>query len=164
MKPSAQYWIDHLRLLPHPEGGYFKETYRAETEVSLPQFAGIRQVSTGIYFLLTQGNFSAFHRIQSDEMWHFYAGNSLSIFVIYPNGVLSEIRLGLDVENGEVPQAVVPAKCWFASRVHEQGDYALVGCTVSPGFDFADFEMADRQALAESYPSHSTLITTLTHS
>lgn len=164
MHRSSQYWIDHLKLDAHPEGGYYKETYRSQSEVSLPSFSGARNISTGIYFLLSQGNFSAFHRIKSDEMWHFYAGDPLSIFVIYPTGELNEIRLGLDLENGEVPQAVVPANCWFASRVHGQGDYTLVGCTVAPGFDFEDFEMADQQELVESYPDHIALITTLTRS
>ncbi|MEP2508663.1 MAG: cupin domain-containing protein, partial [Reichenbachiella sp.] len=150
MKP-ATYWIDHLGLEPHPEGGYYKETYRSSAQVSFPDYQDQRNVSTGIYFLLTKGNFSAFHRIKSDEMWHFYAGDSVSIFIIYPTGELKEIRLGLDLENGEVPQAVVPANCWFASKVSITGKYGLVGCTVAPGFDFIDFEMAKQTKLISRF-------------
>lgn len=162
MKKSADYWIDHLGLEPHPEGGHFKETYRSHTQTSFPGFSEKRHVSTGIYFLLTQGNFSAFHRIKSDEMWHFYAGDSINIFVIEPNGELRKISLGLDLENGEVPQAVVPANAWFASEVTGTGEYGLVGCTVAPGFDFEDFEMAKRSDLISEFPSHSKLIRSLT--
>lgn len=162
MKQPAQYWIDHLELKPHPEGGFYKETYRAELSTNFEGFEQSRSVSTGIYFLLTQNNFSAFHRIKSDEMWHFYAGDSVSVFVIYPNGRLEEIRLGLNLENGEVPQAVVPRNAWFASRT--QGEYGLVGCTVAPGFDFQDFEMADRTELITKYPDHQEIIQSLTRS
>lgn len=161
MKP-ATYWIDHLGLEPHPEGGYYKETYRSSAQVSFLDYQDQRNVSTGIYFLLTKGNFSAFHRIKSDEMWHFYAGDSVSIFIIYPTGELKEIRLGLDLENGEVPQAVVPANCWFASKVFITGKYGLVGCTVAPGFDFKDFELAKQTKLISQFPEHTELILSLT--
>lgn len=160
MQKSAQYWIDHLQLEPHPEGGFFKETYRSNLDTRFHGFDSKRNVSTGIYFLLTEGNFSAFHRIKSDEMWHFYAGDSVSVFVIQSDGKLEEIKLGIDLEKGEVPQAVVPANAWFASRVN--GSYGLVGCTVAPGFDFQDFEMAQRQGLINSYPSHQEIITEMT--
>lgn len=162
MKKSPDYWIDHLALEPHPEGGFFKETYRSNSEVDPIGFEGKRSVSTGIYFLLTQGNFSAFHKIRSDEMWHFYSGDPVHVFVIRQDGRLEEIVLGLDLEAGQVPQAVVPANCWFASRVDATGDYGLVGCTVAPGFDFQDFEMAARTKLINEYPEHTELITQLT--
>lgn len=164
MKRSASYWVEHLGLEPHPEGGFFKETYRSKGSVLFDGFTSTRNMSTGIYFLLTSGNFSAFHRIQSDEMWHFYSGDPLSICVIHENGELQEINLGLDLESGQVPQAVVPAKCWFASKVKDGGDFGLVGCTVAPGFDFEDFDMADRSQLIEQFPEHNELITALTQS
>ncbi|MEQ8530333.1 MAG: cupin domain-containing protein, partial [Imperialibacter sp.] len=105
---------------------------------------------------------SAFHRIKSDEAWHFYDGEPLSIYVIHQNGTLEEIKLGLDLSAGQKPQAVVPANCWFASRVAVDGKFSLVGCTVAPGFDFQDFEMADRNTLITEYPQHQSIITSLT--
>jgi predicted cupin superfamily sugar epimerase len=163
----ASFWIEKYKLSPHPEGGFYSETYRA-TEViperALPaRFGGDRSFSTGIYFLLESHNFSAFHRIQADEMWHFYAGQALEIFVIHQQSrELQVIRLGSDPDNGETFQAVVPAGAWFASRPAEGTGYALVGCTVAPGFDFADFEMADRNSLKQEYPEFEQLISELT--
>lgn len=162
MKKQIDYWVEKLELLPHPEGGFYKETYRSELQGNFDGFDGSRNVVTGIYFLLTQGNFSAFHKIKSDEMWHFYAGDALEIYWLSPQGELRVINLGLSMEKGQVPQAVVPKDCWFASRVAEGGDYALVGCTVAPGFDFEDFELANRSDLLATYPQHTEIITELT--
>ncbi|TLV00074.1 cupin domain-containing protein [Dyadobacter luticola] len=167
MKP-ATYWVEKYGLLPHPEGGYYAETYRATEKIAqeaLPaRFGGERAFSTGIYFLLETGNFSAFHRIQSDEMWHFYAGETLEIFVIDPaSGDLQIIKLGANPENDETFQAVVPAGAWFGSRPAAGSSYSLVGCTVAPGFDFADFEMAQKGSLTTLYPQHATLIAELTY-
>lgn len=163
---DAEYWIDQLGLEPHPEGGYFQETYRARLTIpssALPdQFGDERSASTAIYFLLRGEEFSAFHRIASDEMWHFYAGDTLLVHVIDRAGVHSEIRLGSNPADGEVFQAVVPAGEWFGSCLAQPGAFALVGCTVAPGFDFADFEMADRSSLTAEYPQHRTLIESLT--
>jgi predicted cupin superfamily sugar epimerase len=159
---KAEAWVKKLDLEPHPEGGYYKETYRSSISSSFDNFDDSRNASTAIYFMLTKGNFSAFHRIRSDEMWHFYDGDPVSIFVIDQQGVLKEIRLGLNIANGESPQALVPAGCWFASTVVAEGDYALVGCTVSPGFDFKDFELANREELISSVPKHSDLILNFT--
>ncbi|NCI46526.1 cupin domain-containing protein [Sediminibacterium soli] len=154
--------IRQLQLQPHPEGGYYRETYRAAETMaaaSLPgRFTGDRVFSTAIYFLLEKGNFSAFHRIQSDECWHFYAGDPLQVHVIYPDGRYGLIRLGNDPVNGCSFQAVVPAGCWFASETALGGSYSLVGCTVAPGFDFADFELAKQAELLSAYPSHATVI------
>lgn len=158
--------VESLQLLPHPEGGFYKETYRASEGIEqqhLPKrFGGNRSFGTGIYFLLTAGNFSAFHRIQSDEMWHFYSGDCLEIVSISPAGELTTILLGSQLDQGEVFQAVVPAQHWFASRVRSGGSHALVGCSVAPGFDFADFELANRQELSQAFPQHSSLIAELT--
>ncbi|WP_439584422.1 cupin domain-containing protein [Dyadobacter bucti] len=167
MKP-ASYWIEKYNLKPHPEGGYYAETYRSRetiAEHALPsRFGGSRSYSTGIYFLLEKHDFSAFHRIASDEMWHFYAGEALDIFVIDPEtGKLEIIGLGADPEKGEAFQAIVPAGAWFASRPANNSSYALVGCTVAPGFDFEDFEMADRLVLSGDFPQHRDLIAALTH-
>jgi predicted cupin superfamily sugar epimerase len=166
---TAAYWVEKYNLQPHPEGGFYSETYRAAEEIqaeALPvRFrSGVRSFSTGIYFLLEQGHFSAFHRIKSDEMWHFYAGEALDIFVLDQNTEeLKVIRLGNDSEKGETFQAVVPAGNWFASRPAAQSSYALVGCTVSPGFDFRDFEMADRYSLVKEFPKYTNLINELTY-
>jgi predicted cupin superfamily sugar epimerase len=121
-----------------------------------------RNVCTAIYFLLEAGNFSAFHRIQSDEIWHFYAGQALEVLELLPDGQLCCTRLGSDILRGEIPQYVVPADTWFASRVAEGGTFSLVGCTVAPGFDFADFRLARREELLEIFPQHRQVITELT--
>lgn len=159
---SAEYWKEHLDLEPHPEGGYFKETYRSDILEKFDSHNGVRNVSTGIYFLLTKGNFSAFHRIKSDEMWHHYDGSAIEIFWITEEGKINTITLGKDMEDYQVPQAVIPANAWFASRVEEGGEYALAGCTVAPGFDFQDFEMADRVDLLQKYPNYREIIRALT--
>lgn len=160
MRRSAACYIKELQLQPHPEGGYFRETYRSTGNTSTPQ--GPRSISTAIYFLLEAGNFSAFHRIRSDEAWHFYAGDPLSVYVIGASGTLRELKLGLDLASGQQPQALVPANCWFGSKVADGGSFSLVGCTVAPGFDFADFEMARRADLLSLYPDHHQMIKDLT--
>ena len=166
MKRSAAYWIERLQLTGHAEGGYFREIYRSPMSVArnhLPEgFPGDRSISTSIYFLLTAGQFSAFHRIRSDELWHFYNGDPVHIYELDRRGVLTIHRLGANPDHGENFQAVVRAGNWFASRVAEEGEYALTGCTVAPGFDFADFELASGQALAAQYPQHAGLIRELT--
>ncbi|MTI23599.1 cupin domain-containing protein [Fulvivirga kasyanovii] len=155
-------YIQVLGLQPHVEGGYYKETYKSAIENEYAGFSGKRSVSTGIYFLLRKGEFSAFHRIKSDEMWHFYDGDPLSVYIITNSGQLQVIKLGLDLKSGQHPQAVVPAGCWFGSRVESPGNFALVGCTVAPGFDFQDFEMAERGNLLADFPQHGDIITELT--
>jgi hypothetical protein len=162
---TAQHWIDRLRLEPHPEGGYYRQTYRAPLilpQAALPGFSGDRAASTAIYFLLTGDQFSAFHRLRSDEVWHFYAGSALVVHVIEAGGKYSEFHLGSDPTSGEDFQAVVPAGCWFGSSLRQPGTWALVGCTVAPGFDFADFEMAKREELTPQYPQHRNIIQRLT--
>jgi predicted cupin superfamily sugar epimerase len=149
--PSAARWIRSLGLKPHPEGGYFAESYRSAGSVvheALPAgFAGDRNFSTAIYFLLEDPAVSRLHRIQSDEVWHHYDGGALEIVSAGPDGRLTRQLLGKNSAVGEMPQQVVPAGHWFGARVIEPGGYALVGCTVAPGFDFADFELADKKKL-----------------
>jgi len=166
MQTTANQLAQQLQLLPHPEGGYYKEVYRSASTISQQAlggtFSGDRNYCTGIYFMLTGSNFSAFHRIKSDELWHFYDGDGCEVYVIHLNGQLEVIRLGRDIANGEVYQAVVPAGAWFASRCTNADGFTLTGCTVSPGFDFADFEMAERESLLQQYPQHEVAITQLT--
>jgi predicted cupin superfamily sugar epimerase len=165
MNVEAQYWIDRLGLQPHPEGGYYRETYRSSQRLlgcCLFQHEGSRVAATAIYFLLPGEQFSALHRLRSDEIWHFYAGSPLTIHVIDPQGNLSQLKLGKDIENGESFQVVVPAGCWFGATVDEPDGYTLVGCTVAPGFEFEDFELGSRQQLIEQYPQHRELIERLT--
>lgn len=159
---DAQYWIRELQLSPHPEGGYYRVTYKSEltiAQTALPAvFHGDRAASTAIYFLLEGHDFSAFHRIAGDELWHFYAGSALVVYVIDPAGNGSQLRL----DGAGSFQAVVQAGCWFASRLEDPQGFALVGCTVAPGFDFADFELARRDELVRAYPQHQKLIEELT--
>lgn len=170
---SSRYWVQHLGLVPHPEGGFYRQTYRSELVLpkeALPSsYTGPRAASTAIYFLLDSGNFSAFHRLRADEMWHFYAGASLLVHVIEPGGQCSKIKVGNDLDRSDNLQALVKAGCWFASEVasstgsaSDDQNFALVGCTVSPGFEFDDFELARRDELAQRYPQHRELIGRLT--
>lgn len=161
---DSSYWIQKLELLPHPEGGFYKETYRAMESNSFVMNGQKknRNLSTAIYFLMECGNFSAFHRIQSDELWHFYTGDPLEIVIIEPSGKLEKILMGSNPENGECLQAVVPANVWFGSRPLQGSTYSLVACTVSPGFDFQDFELAQKENLLHQFPKHKQIIEELT--
>lgn len=163
---DADYWVERLELAEHPEGGYFRRTYRSKEEISrdcLPsRFSGPRPLSTSIYFLLKGSQFSALHRIKSDELWHFYTGSSLTIHVIDPAGSLTRLKLGNDLEKGEAFQGLVVADCWFGATVDDPASYSLVGCTVAPGFDFEDFELGSRKALIDQHPQHRPVIERLT--
>jgi len=160
--------IETLGLQPHPEGGFFKETYRSEGVIKkecLPShYDGSRNFSTCIYFLLSSESFSAFHRIKQDEIWHFYDGSPIVLHMISKNGDYSKVIIGKEINKGQVPQFVVPGSYWFAAKVLRENSYTLVGCTVSPGFDFADFELPARQELCNLFPEHERIITELTHS
>lgn len=168
--PSIDEIVRALELGPHPEGGFYRETYRAplvlDAAALSPSFPGARAASTAIYFLVPASGFSALHRIASDEVWHFHLGAPLTVVSILPDGTRRDHKLGVDVARGERPQAVVPAGAWFGARVapedRSSGLYSLVGCTVSPGFDFADFELATREALTRDHPQHADIIAALT--
>src|SRR5258706_10334212 len=164
MKP-AEYWIDHLHLQPHPEGGFYRETYRSgETipQTGLPaRFPGPRSFSTAIYFLLRSQDRSLFHRIKSDELWHWHAGSTLSIYVLDWQAVTVR-QLGDNPEKGESLQVAIPANCWFGAKLNEENSYVLASCTVAPGFDFQDFELAGKEELIKQYPSHREVIDLLT--
>lgn len=149
MERAAEAWVDRLGLAPHPEGGYFRETYRSE-------------FSTAIYFLLPGDQISALHRLRSDEVWHFYAGTSLTLTVLHPSGALESITLGADVMRGHRFQCVVPGQRWFGAVVDDPAGWALVGCTTAPAFEFSDFELGSRAALADQFPQHRAIIARLT--
>jgi uncharacterized protein len=167
MNVKADFWIKRLGLISHPEGGYYRENYRSDEMIAsegLPvRFAGGgRAFSTAIYFLLAGRDFSAFHRLLSDELWHFYTGAPLTIHELNESGDYSRWTLGCDGEKGEAFQVVIKAGSWFGASLEETDSFALVGCTVAPGFDFRDFEMADRSELIRLYPGHRSLIEKLT--
>ena len=166
MKDEIKQLVKSLALLPHPEGGFYKEVYRSNQviaqEVLPDDFSGDRSYCTSIYFVLTSDNFSAFHRIKQDEIWHFYGGSCLSVHVIDASGAYTEHKLGMNLTQGERPQLVVPGGCWFASSVPAKNSYAFVGCTVAPGFEFDDFELAERTVLQKAYPKYSEIIHKLT--
>ncbi|MDE1183281.1 cupin domain-containing protein [Paraburkholderia sp.] len=158
--------IRELDLVPHPEGGFYRETYRSAARVTREADAdtadATRSASTAIYYMLCDGAHSAWHRIRSDEVWHFYAGDPLDVHMIDDAGVLTTHRLGNPLtQAGTVFQAVVPAGFWFAAECRDATGFALVGCTVAPGFEFSEFEMADVSALRDAYPAHATLIARL---
>jgi hypothetical protein len=160
---TADDWIERLRLERHPEGGWFRETYRcAETmpATALPsRFAVAHPLCTAIHFLLRRPEFSAFHRLKADEVWHFYDGGPLTLHAIAPDGTVAQMTLG----PGSF-QAVVPAGHWFGAALDHASprDFALVGCTVAPGFIFEDFELANRAHLLAQFPRHRSLIERLT--
>lgn len=163
-RKDSAYWVERLHLMPHPEGGWYRETYRSTLQVaavgadaSLP-----RSAATSIYFLLADGQVSTLHRIAYDEVWHYHAGSPLRVAAIHPAGRLQTWLVGLDADAGEEPQCVVPGGCWFGAELAEPGTWALVGCTVAPGFEFADFELGSRDALLAEFPEHAGLITRLT--
>lgn len=157
--------IEHFKLIPHPEGGWYSETYKSNEKIdrsALPErFTGSRVFSTAIYFLLEENNFSAFHRIRSDECWHFYEGDPLQLFIIHPSGELETITLGKDIEKENRFQHVVPAGSWFASRPAPGSQFCFTGCTVAPGFEFEEFELADASILVKQYPQLKELIFSL---
>lgn len=162
LKMTAKELIEKLDLQPHPEGGFFKEMYRSKGEINVDglstEFMGRRSFSTCIYFLLTSDTFSAFHKINQDEIWHFYMGSPIQLHTISPGGIHEEHIIGNDIKNLQQPQLVVPKEHWFAASVMDKNSYALVGCTVAPGFDFQDFVLGNRQALEAEFPEHISVI------
>ena len=159
--------IKNLNLTVHPEGGYYKENYISKGLINANNFwqgaKGKRNFSTGIYFLLEKEQFSAFHKIKQDEMWHHYMGGTLLLHIIDNKGKYTKVKIGKNINKGEYLQYVVPANYWFASEVQDKTSYSLCGCTVSPGFDFKDFEMPSKNVLMNKYPLHKDIITKLTH-
>lgn len=163
---NAEYFINKFQLKKHPEGGYFNEYYRCKETIPqncLPErYKNKHTFGTAIYFLITSTDFSKFHRLKSDEIWHFYAGSGLRIHTLTPEKGYKYIDLGPDIENGESFAVLIPANTWFAATVKDDNSYTFFGCTVAPGFDFDDFEMAEREKLISIFPEHNNLITKLT--
>ena len=159
---NYDFWVKTLELQKHPEGGYFKEVYRASELIKkehLPdRYSGDRNYSTSIYFLIASENYSAFHKIKSDETWHFYYGSPLTLHVLDKEGKYSRIKIGNNPGNGEVFQYTVSRGDWFAASVDEKDSYALLGCTVAPGFLFDDFELGKKETMIKQFPAHETLI------
>ena len=162
---SANYFIEKLNMISHPEGGFYKEVDVSKENITDKDlnvyFEDTRNLWSSIYFLLGHGEVSNFHRLKSDEMWYYHAGSPLTIYMISPEGKLIEAQLGLNIEKGEKPQILVPKNYIFGSAMNNEG-YALVGCMVSPGFDFKDFELFKREDLLNEYPEHKHIINKLT--
>lgn len=158
--------IDRLKLTSHPEGGFYREVYRSDeifaSDLLPDRYNEPHSISTSIYFLLQSNDFSAFHRIKSDETWHFYLGSAVTIYILSPDGKYREVILGNNLIDNQELQYTILRNSWFAAKVHNADSFALVGCTVSPGFEFSDFELADRQHLVSLFPDHEQLIFSLT--
>ncbi|MEO2061544.1 MAG: cupin domain-containing protein [Christiangramia sp.] len=162
MRQDIQNTIEKLQLQPHPEGGYFREIYRSPEIIPKKalknNYSGDRNVCTSIYFLLTSESFSAFHKIHQDEIWHFYQGSRISLQIISASGEHSEIMIGNNLQKNEHLQYVVPGGNYFAASVQEPDSFALIGCTVAPGFDFDDFYIPKREELLKKFPRHANVI------
>ncbi|MDZ7764972.1 MAG: cupin domain-containing protein [Melioribacteraceae bacterium] len=154
--------IEKLSLQPHPEGGYFREVYRSTDEIKkhgLPdRYKTNRNSGTSIYYMLEGEQFSSFHKLKSDETWHFYLGSPIILHLISREGEYSKIVLGQKILEDELHQFTIINGTWFAAEVKDKKSYSLVGCTVYPGFDFEDFEMGDRFELINKFPQHKEII------
>lgn len=157
-----EYLIKQLELSKHPEGGYYRQVYKSDEcikEDYLPErFHSSHAMSTAIYFMLTNKEYSAFHIIKQDELWHHYEGGTIEIVIIEQDGTLSKKLLGKNFEKGEEPLVVVPYGVYFSARLLDDESYSLVGCTVSPGFEFDDFYMPTKNELIALYPNHKDII------
>lgn len=152
-------WKKLLDLQPHPEGGFYRRTEESSEKVSLN--GKERALYTSIYFLIREGNPSHFHRLTADEIWYYHAGESLSVHCIYPDGRFEEVRLGLDIANGERLHFTVPKGTIFGSSV--PSGYSLVSCLVAPGFEFSDFELFTQADLLKDYPHYHEIIEKLAY-
>lgn len=164
---NAEKWIKKLNLKPHPEGGYFREVYRSDDIISSEyldnRYNGERNTATSILYLLKGDEFSTFHRLKSDETWHFNYGSTLEIHIISPEGKYSTVKLGLNIFEGEVIQYTIPAGSWFAAQPVNYISFTLAGCMVAPGFDYNDYEEANPQELKKEYPLFTDIIDRFTH-
>lgn len=159
---NVENWIQELNLKPHPEGGFYKETYRSAFEIdknTLPVgYEGTRRLSTSIYYLLRSGEISRLHRLRSDEVWYYHFGSPVKVILIDKEGNKKSRILGPRIDKAEKLQIVIPAGTIFAAEVVESDSYSLFGCVVSPGFEFSDFEMFDKDDLLQAYPKLSEVI------
>lgn len=161
MNKDANYYINQLGLDKHPEGGYYKNSFTSAEAIDA--FGTKRSLFTNIYFLLESKDISHFHRLKSDEVWYYHAGSPLLVHIIDEQGNYNEMKVGLDIENGEMPQVIVPKNSIFGSSVIEKDTFSLVGCMVSPGFDFEDFELFTQDELLTNYPQHEEIIKRLAY-
>jgi len=163
---NTAYWIEKLDLQIHPEGGFYKEIYRSKEFVeqkNLPdRFTINHSFFTSIYFLLSQNQISTFHKLQADEIWYYHKGSALIIHIISPDGEYYKSKLGLCIESGESPQVIIPHNHWFGAELLDKSTYSLLSCSVSPGFEFSDFELAKRGELLSEFPQHKKLILKMT--
>ncbi|WP_338431161.1 cupin domain-containing protein [Synechococcus elongatus] len=157
---TAEEWITALDLQPHPEGGFYREIYRADLTVTVGDRQ--RSASTAIYYLLRAGERSRLHRLRSDELWHFYAGQPLTVHQLIPEQGYQALTIGADFSQGQQLCGGVPAGVWFGATVAAATGFSLVGCTVAPGFSFEDFEMAEAATLLRAFPEARSLIEQLT--
>ena len=160
---TAEWIINHFGMKPLPEeGGYYVETYRAKEKLAaehLPtRYTGPRHFSTAILYLLTPDTYSRLHKVKSDEIFHFYLGDPVQMIQLFPNGKSNIIETGTDIARGQHPQVVVPRGTWQGARLKANGKFALLGCTVAPGFEFADYKSADKKKLLKKYPNISHII------
>jgi predicted cupin superfamily sugar epimerase len=182
MNAETDYIIKKLNLIKLvKEGGYYRETYRSDKDIvidssiekdskndvyyyseSKNHSKNIRSVCTLIYYLLDGDEFSAFHKVKYDEIWHFYKGSSLSLYILTESENIVKVQIGNDLRNGEHFQYVIKGNTWFAAEINDKSLYSLIGCTVAPGFDFRDFELGDRNELKKIYPQHESIINRLT--
>ncbi|MGE7602544.1 cupin domain-containing protein [Peribacillus sp. NPDC097675] len=164
---DANYYVTKLGMEPHPEGGFYKRTFESEERTSDQElsvnFEGKRKLYTSIFFLLGSNDISHLHRLKSDELWYYHAGSPLTISVIDENGDYKESKLGIDLDAGEIPQVLVPKNSIFGSSVRDEDTFSLVGCMVSPGFEFQDFELFTQEELLSKYPQHRDVIMKLAY-
>ena len=159
--PSIAELINAYKLVPHPEGGFYAETYRSLGLIAaenLPTFTGSRAYSTAIVYLLRAGDKSHLHRIKQDEIWHFYLGGPMRLVIISANGEFSEVILGQNIAAGHFIQYCVPKGCWFGASPLPESSFSFVGCTVAPGFDFEDFELGQKKQLSKQFPAFKNII------
>lgn len=168
MNPNSIYYIQKLNLIKHPkEGGYFRETYRSPKVFSMDfnegygSYGNVRSTCTIIYYLLDGHQISPFHKIKNDEIWSFYKGSSVNIFMITDDGDFLEIRLGDNLDKNEYLQYIIRGNTWFAAELNDKTSYSLMCCIVSPGFDYLDFELGKKNELLKKFPQHSILINKL---
>ena len=182
MHPETEYIIKKLKLIKLVgEGGYYRESYRSDQHILVSDCSNedlkdnvyyypklgnksshLRSISTLIYYLLDGNQFSAFHKVKSDEIWHFYKGSSLSLYVLTDSEKILKIQIGNDLENNENIQCVIKGNTWFGAEINDKSFYSLIGCSVSPGFEFRDFELGERDKLKTMYPQHEYIINRLT--
>lgn len=162
MNEKAKYYINKLKLISHPEGGYFREVYRSGEFIEIDnlqnRYKTKRAFSTSIYFLLDGKQISSFHKLNSDETWHFYDGSPVKIVIINKNGKLAEKILGKNLDQEEQIQFTIKKNNWFAAEVINKNSFSLIGCTVAPGFEFDDFQLAKREMLIKDFPEYKKLI------